>query len=236
MIPYEGKDLEALAAAPNYYDWIFDELTSWIVGDVIEYGAGLGTVSERLAPLAANLTLVEPDPKLANRLRIRFAGKRHVRLVCESLESHLASVKEDNTVDTVVLVNVLEHIEHDRQALAKIFRMLKPSGRLLLFVPAGKFLMGKLDLGFGHFRRYSKQELICEVRESGGDILSCRYFDLLGVVPWWVMGTLIGATSLNPKLVRLNDKVVVPIARLVDRISSFPFGKNLVLVAGKSDK
>src|SRR5215831_9614023 len=104
-------ELELLAGMPNYYDWIMEAFAPFVRGRVIEYGAGTGTISERLAPLAEQLTLVELSSELATSLRTRFAGQAGIEVVSSSLEDHCAGIG-DATVDTVVMVNVLEHIEH----------------------------------------------------------------------------------------------------------------------------
>jgi SAM-dependent methyltransferase len=229
---YEGRDLEVLADMPNYYAWIMEYFSSHVMGNVIEYGAGSGTVSERLAPLAKMLTLVEPSPNLVETLRARFAKNSSIVVQGESLETHVSQIKA-GSIDTVVMVNVLEHIEDDEEALARLFNALSPNGKLLIFVPALNFLMSKLDLIHGHFRRYYKGNLVSKVQGAGGQIILCRYFDLPGVVPWFVLNKLMGSTAFNPWLVRLNDQFVVPASRAIERPFPPPFGKNLILVASR---
>jgi SAM-dependent methyltransferase len=229
---YEGRDLEALANMPTYYSWIMNTFAPHVSGHVVEYGAGVGTVSSCLVPFSAKLTLVEPSPNLVRVLRRRFQALPQVEVVDASLEEHAIRVSND-AVDTIALVNVLEHVEDDRGALRQLLRALKPGGKLLLFVPAMPFLMSKLDKMVGHFRRYHKADLVAKVCAAGGEIASCRYFDLIGVVPWLVLNRLLGSTSFNPALVTLNDRFVVPVSRTIERFGDPPFGKNLILVATK---
>ena len=230
---YNGDDLEALADMPNYHGWIMEIFAPFIRGQVIEYGAGVGTISERILPNAAHLTLIEPSSNLTAELRERFGDEPRVEIIGESLESHVARIDAE-TVDTLVLVNVLEHIEDDRGALRHMMKALRPGGHLLIFVPALQFLMSKFDRSVGHFRRYHKPDLMMKVEEAGGAIRLCRYFDLLGVVPWFIFNTVLRSTSFNPTLVGLNDRIAVPLTRGIERLASAPFGKNLILVAGKS--
>jgi SAM-dependent methyltransferase len=225
-------ELELLAGMPNYYDWIMEAFAPFVRGRVIEYGAGTGTISERLAPLAEQLTLVELSSELAASLRTRFAGQSGIEVVSSSLEDHCAGIG-DATVDTVVMVNVLEHIEHDRAALAELLRMLRPGGHLLIFVPALQALMSKLDLMFGHYRRYGRSELADKAMQAGGDAVLCRYFDFIGTFPWFLLKKLLGATSFNPRFVQIHDRFVVPLSRAAERVASPPFGKNVILVARK---
>ncbi len=231
-VTYVGNDLEVLADMPNYYSWIMEAFAPHVRGRVIEYGAGVGTISQRLAPLAETLTLVEPSPNLIDRLQARFADSAKVTVTADSLEAHVAQLSP-GSVDTIVMVNVLEHIADDRAALRHLMTALKPGGHLLLFVPALQFLMSRLDRDLGHFRRYHRPELVTKVEDSGAAVLDCRYIDLLGVGPWFLLNTLLGATSFNPALVTLNDRYAVALTRRIEAAVGAPFGKNLILVARK---
>ena len=227
---YEGRDLEVLADMPNYYDWIMASFAPHVRGNVVEYGAGTGTVSDRLRPLAERLTLVELSANLVEKLRSRFGNDENVSVVGECLENHAATASSDS-VDTIVMVNVLEHIENDVGALAHLVRMLKPGGHLLIFVPALQVLMSKLDVLHGHFRRYQKPDLTNKIIAAGAVVQDCRYFDLAGVLPWFFLNKLLGSTKFDPRLVTLHDKYIVPISRAIERNVLPPIGKNLVAIA-----
>ena len=175
---------------------------------------------------------IELNPNLAAVIRAKFRDDPKVEVAEVSLEQHTATIG-DGAVDTVVMVNVLEHIQNDREVLFQLCRILRPGGHLLIFVPALRGLMSKLDLLFGHFRRYHRAELLEKITQAGGEVQLCRYFDFLGVFPWFLLNKLMGATTFNPKLVHINDKFVVPISAAVERVISPPFGKNIILVARK---
>ncbi len=232
MSMYEGRDLEVLADMPNYYAWIFRYFARYVRGEMIEYGAGTGTVSAKLLASAGSLTLVEPSANLVRALNDRFGNDARVTIVHASLEEH-AGTAPDASFDTVVIVNVLEHINQDKDALTQLFRILKPGGNLLIFVPALQILMSKLDLLHGHFRRYSRAELRAKVEGCGFKVEFCRYFDSVGVVPWFILNTLLRRTEFDPGLVKLNDKVVVPITAALESVVRPLFGKNVILVARK---
>jgi SAM-dependent methyltransferase len=231
-VTYEGRDLEVLADMPTYYAWIMESFTPYISGTVIEYGAGTGTISRRVAPLAEKIILVEPSKNLAAHLQIQFSGDPKFEVACDTLEHHAAHVP-DGSSDTVILVNVLEHIEDDRGTLVRLLQILKPGGHLLIFVPALPLLMSKLDVIHGHFRRYKRPDLTGKVRAAGGAIMVCRYFDVLGVMPWLLLNKILGSTAFNPVLVRLNDRIVIPVSRFIESLHQPEFGKNLILVASK---
>ena len=227
---YEGRDLEALADMPNYYSWIMSCFSDHVRGRVVEYGAGTGTFSQYLRPKAESLSLIEPSTNLHPALRERFRGDPAVGVVAMTLEEHVKQAGT-GTADTVVLVNVLEHIEDDTSALRELSRIVAPGGSVLIFVPALTFLMSKLDELLGHFRRYHSAELVQKLRGAGLDVVSCRYFDFPGIVPWLVVNRLLRSTSFSPTMVKLYDRAVVPLARRAEGIVRPPVGKNLVAIS-----
>lgn len=230
---YAGHDLEVLSGLTHYYAWIMEHFVPFVQGVIVEYGAGNGIISARLSPLATRLDLVEPSPILVPLLRERFRGDAGVAIHESNLEVHVAAAPV-NTYDCAVLVNVLEHIADDAAALHELYRVLKPGGALLLFVPALPFLFSRLDSFYGHFRRYRRDALARLVAYAGFEVREARYLDLLGVVPWWLFNTLGGAVTFNPALVRFYDRVGVPLTRGIERLfAAPPFGKNVLLIARK---
>lgn len=93
---------------------------------------------------------------------------------------------EKRKFDTIVMIDVLEHIENDRGALQSIHEKLNPEGRVVILVPAYQFLYGKRDKNIGHFRRYTKNELTKKMRDAGFKIIESRYWNMLGVGPYFV--------------------------------------------------
>ena len=136
-----------------------------------------------------------------------------------------------NTYDCVVMVNVLEHIEDDVDVLVRLQSILKPGGHILLFVPAMPFLFSQLDKIHGHYRRYTRSNLLRKIGAQSYQVKVVKYVDVLGILPWYLMNTIIGATEFNPTLVKLYDRIGVPATKFFERIINPPLGKNLMLVA-----
>lgn len=231
-VSYEGQDLEILAEAPRYHAWIMDRFLPYLRGHVVEIGAGAGSMSLLLAPHVERLDVVEPSANLIPVLERRLGGHKHVHVSRGLLADDLAR-RPDHSVDAVVLINVLEHIEDDDEALGEVARVLVPGGNLLLYVPALPMLMSDLDRLHGHFRRYRRRKLAAKVAEAGLDVLDSRYMDSPGVLPWLVLNTWGGKTGFDPRMIRLYDRVVVPMARRLESLVRPPLGKNLILVAEK---
>lgn len=229
---YEGRDLEVLSGLKNYYDWIYGIFRPFVSGRVAELGAGTGTFSRLIEPDSHHLDLVEPSEHLVPELRAKFAGRGPVSIHHTSLEQFIGDAPAES-FDTLVLVNVLEHVESDHEAVAEFCRALRPGGHLLVFVPALPGLYSPLDRSLGHYRRYVAQDLGELVQRNGFECVKLRYFDALGILPWWLMNRVLGAKGFNPAMVWLYDRLFVPPGKLLEGIVPPPWGKNLVLVARK---
>lgn len=227
---YPGTDLESMSYAQNYHKWILKSIAKCVTGNIAEIGAGSGNFSKELLSLnPQKLYSFEPSlnmfPKLDKTLE-KFSNAK-------ASDSYF-SVEENLklNLDTILYINVLEHIENDLEELKFSLKALNTQGHLIIFVPALQFLFSDYDKHVGHFRRYHKEDLKTLVQEAGFNIKSIKYFDIAGVLPWYISNTLL-KRSLNPKDVALYDKLVVPIMNKIEPILPLPFGKNLLLIAQK---
>jgi SAM-dependent methyltransferase len=229
-LKYDGHDLEALFELKNYQKWIAESFAPYLTGFVTEFGAGIGAMSQWLVPMADHTDLVEPSANLIGPLEKRFEGDRRVRVINKSLQDYV-NEQDRQSLDAAVMVNLLEHIEEDTTALSSLKALLKPAGHLLVFVPAMPALYSKLDRIVGHHRRYSRNQLLSVATKAGYEVLTLHYFDCLGIIPWWLVNTIAGKTSFDPRLSQLYDRIGVPITRSLERVVAPPLGKNLLLVA-----
>jgi len=129
---------------------------------------------------------------------------------------------------------VLEHIADDRQELKYAAAALRRGGALLVFGPAHEWLYSDLDYKAGHYRRYQANQLRDTVTAAGFDIVSLRYFDILGVAPYWFVYRLLRHHDIRGSTMWAYDRLVVPTSRLLQRLIPYPpIGKNVILVARK---
>jgi SAM-dependent methyltransferase len=162
-------------------------------------------------------------------LQKEFSGDARVRLVKGCLED----VADSLSSDSVVLVNVLEHIEDDRALLRTIHRILNPGGTILLFVPALPCLYGSLDEAFGHVRRYTKSALTLRLEKMRFQIVRLQYFNLPGIGPWFLAGKVLKRRSLRPSDVRMYDRWVMPWISRLERRWGPPVGQSILAIARK---
>ena len=230
-LEYPGQhQTEATAAARRYHDWILREFKPYIGNAVAEVGAGTGHFSERLLNLGIEqLDAFEPSENMFPLLHERLRSIPNARAVKE----FFGRGGHTSGFDTVLYVNVLEHIEDDVAELARAYETLKPGGHLLVFVPALQWLHGDLDRRVGHHRRYYKRDLVAKVREAGFTIAKAKYFDSAGVLPWYVGFVLLDG-SITVNKASLYDAVAVPIVSRIERFIPPPIGKNVLVVGRKS--
>ena len=230
--PDISAELSIAGAAPAYHDWILESFGDALSGDVVEVGAGMGAVSERLLanPKVRSLLAVEPFPSMREALLARLAAHPRARIF-QGVLADLAQVGEG--FDALVYVNVMEHIDDDVAELGLIHQHLKPGGAVLIFVPALPALMSAFDLALGHRRRYRRAELQAKVSAAGLKVEKLIWFDVLGMPLWWLLMRVLGRTP-SPAAAGSYDRLVVPIMRRLEALIPPPIGKNLLLVARKA--
>jgi SAM-dependent methyltransferase len=233
---YEGHDLEALADLPHYVSWILQGFAGHLRGRVLEVGAGTGNFSAGYIDRVDEAVLLEPARNLYPTLAARFAGKPHVRSQCGLLEEWMdhpisQGGPGDRPFDAAVMVNVLEHIADDQGTVDRLAALLRPEGKLLIFVPALRWLYGSLDVQVHHYRRYSRAGLARVMRRAGLDLVALHFFDVAGVLPWLVAGRVLRQRSFSAATARIYDRLIVPVASRLERWARLPLGKNLVCVA-----
>lgn len=227
---YPGTELDAMSVAVNYHRWILDQFKPFLGKSVAEVGAGIGSVSKLLLeqPLY-RLTSFEPAQNLLPHLEDNLRGESRVAIVPRRFSER----DKRERFDSVVYINVLEHISDDQREVADVYEALNPGGHLLVFVPALQWLYSEFDRQVEHHRRYCSRSLARLVNDPEYEIRILKYFDIAGVLPWFVLCKLFRLPPSNRSVV-LYDKLVVPAMRFAEGIVSPPVGKNLLLVARRT--
>ena len=191
---------------------------------VLDFGAGTGRLATALAARGFDVTGVEPDPAL--RERLAQSG-----IECVAALDALA----ERRFDYVVSLNVLEHCPDDAGVVGALHASLAPGGRCLVYVPAFALLWTANDERVGHCRRYGRDELLRLFRDAGFVGADARYVDSLGFLAALAYRGLGRADGvLTPRSVRLYDRLLFPASRLLDRVLHPVVGKNLLLRAHRA--
>src|SRR5256885_13438841 len=178
---YQGlPTLEVLTEAKNYNRWIADNFYPYIKAPLLEFGAGIGNISELISSYTP-LSLTDTDARMLAHLKNKFSHINDVSVdfldITQPPPEHLVE-----SFQTVIGINVLEHVEDDQKALFHLGNVLKRSGRLLLLVPAKKWAYTDPDMQLGHLRRYDRKELAEESAEASFDIAEHYFFHIVGLL------------------------------------------------------
>ena len=192
-------------------------------------GAGIGTFSEFVinSPGVESLLSVEPAENVFPVLARKFGSHKQVRTV----KADIHQVDLVDGADSLVAVNVLEHVEDDEAFLRAATKIVVPGGHLLLFVPAHQFLFGTLDAAFDHYRRYSKSGLSSLLLRAGWDPVTISNVNIAGILPWLIAGKLFRSTTIGHRQMQLFDRLVIPTVRKLESIKEPFVGQSLLVVA-----
>ncbi len=228
----EYETLCNLSKAARFNRWMYSEIRPFVGARVLEVGAGIGNLTKHLV---GRDLVVATDVNKHYLDILKRIFKNYGRVRIEQLDVSCFEVEhfKQYSLDTVVCLNVLEHIEDDVNALKKVFDVLEPQGRLVLLVPAGKFLYGSLDTNLNHFRRYDKEEIKYKMESVGYEVERTFYFNLAGVLGWLMNGRIVRSKKIPSLQLKLYN-FLLPLFKL-EQFLKIPFGLSLVVIGGKRE-
>jgi len=228
---YAADDLETMSEARTYQAHVFGLVRPHVGVRVLEVGCGIGTMTRQLLDVAHQVVCVEPNLNCATRARETLGGDDRVAIrICHLEECNRVELQQQR-FDTVVCVNVLEHIHDDVHALT-LFRdvVAGTGGRVLIFVPAVQGIYSQHDAALGHHRRYSRRTLRAAFTAAGLDIVALQYTNPIGLLGWMYNLYVSGNTEHTTSQVRLFDRFVAPWALPLERVVPPPIGLSLFAV------
>ena len=221
-------EFAALWEAANYRAAIVREFQEHLRGHLLEVGCGIGQMTREFQLLSAidRITCIEPDQGFAAQHAKDIQG-------AELLVGTVEDLPPEAEADSIVSINVLEHIEHDREEMARYARLLNNRrGHLCALVPARPEIYAPLDKDFGHFRRYTAPELKEKLESAGFRVERLHYFNFIGYFAWWFSFRLRKQRSFGVRQVRLYDRVIFPVVNTIETaIARPPIGQSLIAIA-----
>jgi glycosyltransferase involved in cell wall biosynthesis len=208
-----GEILERLNRAPRFTRWMADVIQPYIGDRVLEVGAGTGNMSVHLMPRSVYWA-TDVNAHYLDYLVTLRATRPYMR-VAHTNAMDGATFPTGQSFDTVVCLNVVEHVEDDLGALRNIWNALSDGGRAVILVPCGPGLYGSLDEVLGHFRRYTREQLVGVAEQAGFRVEQVLKFNRPGVVAWWLNGRILHRRTFGLGQIRMLN-VLTPIFRLLD--------------------
>lgn len=252
--PVGAATLEVMASAPAYNRWMYSRISRWVGSRVLEVGAGIGNISQFYLD-RERVVLTDTESVYREELLRRFgehrvAERRHSDVPVEAdrrsgkdrraarievLEFSLPEVPDElvgERFDTIICLNVLEHIEQDVTALRTLNNLLEPGGHLILLVPALPSIYGTLDRALGHYRRYTPDTLRSLYEDIPFQMRHLEYFNMPGIAGWWFTGRVLRRELIPLRLLSVYDRLV-PLFRL-ERLLPFRVGQSLIAIGQRA--
>ena len=229
---YVGSELELFAAVRKWKTYWSRQIRPFIAGDVIEVGAGIGSNTPFLDPGGDHRWVcLEPDPLLLAQLTktLKQTTGRQYETVCGTLQTFDGSQR----FDTIIYIDVLEHIANDREELNIAAGRLRPGGRIIVLAPAHQWLFSPFDAAIGHFRRYNRS-MLRSISPAGLTIEQLIYLDSAGLTASAANSLFFRQSMPTKAQLRFWDHWIVPVSQVIDKLLLHSAGKSIVAIWRKN--
>lgn len=228
--------LKQMMTLETYYRWSYDLFRSHIGRRILDAGCGLGNFSAIAKKNAEYVLCVDLSKENIHVLKQRFKDSNVVEIAQVDLERN-SNFFRDKQIDTIVCLDVLEHVFDDVALLRSFFKIIQTGGHLLIKVPACHWLFGSIDVASGHYRRYSLEELRNKAESTGWEAIKVDYMNIAGVMPYWVKSCVLKkranfSRTFKPWQLKVI-RWLVPILKILDKMTGPPIGQSAILIAHK---
>jgi SAM-dependent methyltransferase len=226
---YIGTELELFAKATNWKNYLSKKLRPYITGRVIEVGAGLGSSTKYLCDRShVRWVCLDPDAKHASHLKSLIAAGK-LPPCCEVRCSVLADLARGDLADTILYVDVLEHIQDDEAEMLVAAAHLAPGGHIVVLAPAFNSISSPLDKAVGHYRRYGRDDAT-RLSSQSLSLQATFFLDSAGFFASALNRLILRKSLPSARDIKIWDKLIVPISILTDKILGSLFGRSIVMV------
>jgi SAM-dependent methyltransferase len=228
---YIGSEFHLFALASNWKAYIRREIGPYVKGHVLEVGAGIGEKTKALITgRERSWTCLEPDRELAERLALTIKNNSSkLNLIPKVIVGSIDHPDCNRKYDTILYIDVLEHIENDELEMNKAVQKLSPQGYLIVLAPAHQSFYSPFDARIGHFRRY-KQKRLLSIRPVDTNMLKIRYLDSVGCLASLANKLFLRSDLPTARQIIAWDRLLVPLSRLFDSLLGHKIGKSIFTV------
>jgi SAM-dependent methyltransferase len=235
--PVGFETLEIFSETAAINRWTFEKISGFVEGEILEIGSGIGNISKLLLENFKQVSLSDLRQEYCHSLEEKFGGNPNLKGIYQ-LDLSLPDFKTRyphllEKFDTVIALNVIEHIQDDQYAVENACALLGKRGRLIVLVPAIPGLYNSLDRHLGHYKRYSRRLLINLFAKAGLKVEECRYHNAAAIAGWWLDGSLLKKEKITPVKLRIFNRLV-PLFKLVDKLATPMTGISLIISGTKN--
>lgn len=228
------ETLELFSGADVFNEWLFNNITDYCKGTTLEIGSGIGNISKYLLAQNDKVALSDLSEDYCSILKKKFSHNPNL-LAIHQIDLASPEFEEKYGVlfqsfETIVALNVVEHIKNDVLAVDNCKKLLKNDGRLIVLVPAYQFLFNDFDTELGHYRRYTRKSLRLLLEHQQFDVIVTKYFNAFGMIGWWFTGSLLKKKIIPKWQLQFFNKFV-PLFKLIDKLLLQRTGLSVIAVA-----
>lgn len=226
-VDYQGWELESFDNSKNFREYQVSLIRKNLKGYIAEVGPGNGEILQTYKNDFDKIDLFEPSEKLFQNLKIKFKNLNNINI--KNKEFTL----QTNTYDTIIYLDVLEHIKEDEIEIQKAFNSLRPEGKLIINVPAFQHLFSNFDKDVNHFRRYDKKKIFKLLKNIRYSSLEMNYYDSIGYLLSLFSKIFFVDYKINfKKKIKIWNKLI-PVSKILDKFLLNSFGKSLIIIVKK---
>jgi 2-polyprenyl-3-methyl-5-hydroxy-6-metoxy-1,4-benzoquinol methylase len=240
MNTIQTESLDVLAGANHYNQWILDSFAHALGPKVLEVGCGTGSFTQLLLnhPAVHHVTGVDLDPVHVHKTRHQLLDltadtRKTLTARVQDVMVSWPDATELGSFDTVVLLNVLEHLPDEQQALQRLKATLKPGGRLVILVPAHQWLYSPYDASIGHRCRYTQASLTAALQAADFEVTALKYFNRVGILGWWWNFCVLKKPVMDADSVGAFELLMPLVRRIEDTLPMPPMGLSVLAVGTK---
>lgn len=227
-LDYPGKELEIFDKAVFWRKYLFSKIKKFLGKEILEVGAGMGSFTKTYLNRNMNVTLSELDSNLLNILKKSFNHNDNVSII----EKYTKNIEKK--FETILYISVLEHIKDDKDEIDTALSKLKKGGYLIICVPAHNYMYSKFDKEIGHYRRYSIG-FFKDLKLNQASVQKCYFLDSTGWLIYFLNKIFFKNEDYPSKFkVLIWDRLFVPFSIILDCITFFKLGKNIICVIRKN--
>ena len=228
---YQTEILEVAQSAVNYRKWLARLTFPYLGDNPLEFGSGIGDYAKEWLQLGCSrLTVSENSPTRIMVLQDQFLNSPNIDVRQLDIENFADT---GSGYSSIVSLNVIEHLENDDGAMRGAHNALMPGGCFVAFTPAFPLLMSKFDKAVGHHRRYTKKTARALLNNNGFEIVKIEYVNSLGWFAWLIGMRILKITPRDSLMLKIWDKVVIPVVSKIESWITPPFGQSILIVGRK---
>lgn len=225
------ETLKSMSQGVRLNKWMFNQMKPYIGDKTLEIGSGIGNISKIFIQGSKNIDLSDIRDQYVNYLKFEFPNNKVFKINLVNPDFDIAYSKILGSYNLVFALNVIEHIEDDKQAIANIFKLLKPNGYAYILVPAHQILYNNFDRALLHFRRYNKNSLR-NIFPTNSKFQKSWYFNFAGIIGWFIVGSLLKRNIIPESNMKVYN-FFTPFFKLIDWLTCRKIGLSVIAVYQK---